>query len=174
MYIYTKSNIIYLELKNKIEENLINIVKNMLPIYSLFNRTSNSYITFIYVIAGLCEEEIKMKINEMTISYLMEHEVNPDEIPYFDLVSNPETLIDFCFNSLIYEDNSITTKINQHFLIKKLEDKVKKIEINIISHNRLSYFNTLIDNFDITTVDEFINKYKEKIKIIICVMINQN
>jgi len=173
MYIYTKSNIIYSELKNKIEENLIIIVKNMLPIYSLFNRTSNSYIVFIYVIAGLCEEKIKNKINEMTISYLMEHEVNPDEIPYFDLVCNPETLIDFCFNSLIYEDNSINTKINEHFLIKNLEDKVKKIEINIISHNRLSYFNTLIDNFDITTVDEFINKYKEKIKIIICVMINQ-
>ena len=172
-YIFSKSSNLYNELKNKIEENLSNIVKNMLPIYSLFNKTYNSYIGFIYVIGGLCEEETRKKINEMTISYLIEHEVNPDEVPYFDLVNNPQELIDFCLSSLIYEDNSINTKINKHFLIKNHEEKIKKIELNIISHNRLNYFNTLIENFDLTMVKDCSNKYKEKIKIIISVMLNQ-
>ncbi len=53
------------------------------------------------------------KKNEMTISYLIENEVNPDEVPYFDLVNNPQELIDFCLSSLIYEDNLINTKINK-------------------------------------------------------------
>ncbi len=53
------------------------------------------------------------KKNEMTISYLIENEVNPDEVPYFELVNNHQELIDFCLSSLIYEDNLINTKINK-------------------------------------------------------------